>query len=214
MRGQARRLSEAEHRRISAAIAAAEGRTSGEIVCVVAGASDGYFFASGLFALAFVLGAGILVALGLERLWIGLRLPVFATAQALAAGSALALLSWSPRLRLALTPRGVRFRAAHANAVRQFLARNVHRTEARTGVLVFVSLAERYAEVLADGGIDAQVPQERWDAIVGGLTESARDGRLAEGLVLAVQEAGRLLAAHFPPRAGDENELSDHLVEI
>ena len=73
-------------------------------------------------------------------------------------------------------PRRLRYRRAHDNALKQFLARNVHITTARTGVLIFVSLAERYAEVVADSGINAKVPQETWNDIVADLVAHAQPG--------------------------------------
>jgi putative membrane protein len=108
----------------------------------------------------------------------------------------------------------MRHRAAHDNAVRQFLARNIHLTAARTGVLIFVSLAEHYAEVIADSGIDSRVEQRVWDDVVRDLTAAARDDRLADGFVTAIEAVGRVLAEHFPLSPGDANELDDRLVEI
>jgi len=113
-----------------------------------------------------------------------------------------------------MVPRRLRYQAAHANAIKQFLARNVHRTTARTGVLVFVSIAERYAEVVADSGIDAKVGQHVWDGVVRDLTAHAADDRLADGFVKAIEQVGSVLAEHFPVTYGDTNELDDHLVEI
>ena len=87
-------------------------------------------------------------------------------------------------------------------------------TAARTGVLVFVSLAERYAEVVADSGIDSRVGQHVWDGVVRDLTAHAGDDRLADGFVKAIETVGTVLAEHFPASPGDTNELDDHLVEI
>lgn len=214
MSAVARPFTAQDHAELSAAIRAAEASTSGEIVCVVARRSADYFFAAATALLGFVLAASLVVALLLEHWWMTLRLPVFVAAELLAGACALLLLKAWPALRLAFTPHGLRFRAAHDNAVKQFLARNVHRTSGRTGVLIFVSLAERYAEVLADSGIDARVPPGTWSGIVTELTAHAGDGRLVEGLTEAITEAGRLLALHFPPPDADKNELSDHLVEL
>ena len=169
-----------EHARVTAAIRAAEAKTDGEIYCVVARASDGYFFPA---------AATALVAM-------------------------LALLWLAPALRIHLVPRRLRYRAAHDNAMRQFLARNVHVTAARTGVLIFVSLAERYAVVLADSGIDARVDQQVWNDVVRKLTAKAAGDLLAEGFIEAVEAVGAVLAEHFPVTPGDVNELDDHLVEI
>ncbi len=203
-----------DHERITAAIRAAEAATDGEICCVVARSSDGYFFPAAFMALAGILLAGLGLAYAAEFWWLSIRLPHFMLAACLAAACALALLWLAPALRIHLVPWQTRHGAAHANAVRQFLARNIHVTGQRTGVLIFVSLAEHYAEVIADSGIDSRVGQEVWDDMVRDLAAAARDDRLADGFVAAVAAVGAVLAEHFPVSAGDTNELDDRLIEI
>ncbi len=203
-----------DHARITAAIRDAETKTDGEIFCVVARSSGGYFFPAAFTAAVAMLIVSLAVAFVLEARWLSLRLPYFVLAQMLAFACVFALLWALPALRIHLVPRGLRYRSAHDNAVKQFLARNVHVTVVRTGVLVFVSLAERYAEVVADAGIDARVGQHVWDGVVRELTAHAGDDRLADGFVHAVEAVGAVLAEHFPPTPDDINELDDHLVEI
>lgn len=140
-----------------------------------------------------------MAGLVLEASWLSIRLTHFAILELAAAAALVALLWFAPALRLLLVPKSLRYRAAHANALRQFLARNIHATAARTGVLIFVSLAERYAEVIADAGINEKVPQEAWNDIVAGLVSHARQDRLAEGYLEAIAAVGERLAAHFPP---------------
>jgi putative membrane protein len=208
------KLSREDHARVTAAIKVAEQKTDGEIYCVVAHASESYFFPAAVVALVGILLAGIAVGYGLEVFWLSIRLPYFATAQAMAALAALLVLWAVPALRIWLVPHRLRFQAAHANASRQFLAHNVHLTTARTGVLIFVSLAERYAEVVADSGIDSRVEQQVWDEVVRGLTASAANGRLVDGFVTAIETVGAVLAEHFPVSPGDVDELDNRLVEI
>lgn len=203
-----------DHDRIADAIRAAELKTDGEIYCVVAHSSDDYFFPAAFTATIGLFIASLAVAYGLEAWWLAIRLPHFVLAQLLALASLCALLWFLPALRIHFVPRRLRYQAAHANAIKQFLARNVHRTKARTGVLVFVSIAERYAEVVADSGINAKVGQHVWDGVVRDLTKHAGDDRLAHGFVTAIGTVGAVLAEHFPVTAGDINELDDHLVEI
>ncbi len=209
-----RTMTEQEHARIAEAIRRAETDTAGEIYCVVARASDSYFFSAALIVTASIMIVSLAVAFGLEYFWFGIRVPIFVAAQLLALAAALALLYAFPLLRMRLAPRHWQYICAHDNALKQFLARNVHLTAERTGVLVFVSIAERYAEIVADAGINAKVPQETWDVLVAELIEHARRDRLADGFVSAVEIVGKLLAAHFPVKPGDVNELDDHLVEI
>ncbi len=207
-------LSPADHHRIAEAIRAAETGTSGEIYCVVARSSDGYFYPAAFFVTIGIVVAGIVVAFLLEFWWISVRLPVFWAAAVLALAAGWLVLLAAPGLRIHFVPRRLRYQRAHDNALKQFLARNVHITTARTGVLLFVSLVERYAEVVADSGINAKVDQEIWNGIVADLVAHARTDRLADGFVAAVGVVGELLSRHFPRSGDDLNELDDHLVEI
>jgi putative membrane protein len=207
-------LDRQDHDRIASAIRDAESKTAGEIYCVVARTSDSYFHAAAVSIALAIAAAGIVVGFALEWLWIDVRLPHFLLCQALALLAGLALLWWLPALRIHFVPLGLRYRRAHDNAMKQFLARNVHITAARTGVLIFVSLAEQYAEVIADTGIDAKVDQPAWNGIVADLVAHARADRLAEGFLGAIAAVGDLLATHVPPLDDDRNELDDHLVEI
>lgn len=207
-------LSPEDRARISEAIRQGEARTSGEIYCVLARSSDDYIYPSAFLIATGVLLSSLAAATMLRTLWLDVTPLAFAFAQVAALAAMLALAWLSPSLRLMLTPPSLRRRRAHANAVGQFLAHNVHLTEERTGVLIFVSLAERHAEIVADAGITAKVPQQAWDDIVAALVAAARSGRLADGYVGAATSVADLLAQHFPRRNDDRNELDDHLVEL
>lgn len=207
-------ISQKDHARVSAAIEAAEAKTDGEIYCVVAHASDTYFFPAAFISVVGILLASLALAFALEAWWLSIRLPYFAAAQLLAAAAALLLLWAVPWLRIRLVPHRLRFQAAHANASRQFLTHNVHLTSARTGVLIFVSLAERYAEVVADSGIDSRVEQRVWDDVVDALTVNAGQGRLVDGFIEAIETVSAILAEHFPASPDDVDELENRLVEI
>jgi putative membrane protein len=207
-------LSGADHSRISQAIRTAEANTTGEIVCVLAGSSDDYFFPAAFFVTLGAMIASLLAGLWIDQTWHTLTFWQFVLAQLVALASALAVIWFFPALRIHLVPRRLRYLRAHRAAVVQFLATNIHATAGRTGVLVFVSLAEHYAEVVADAGINQRVSQERWNAIVAHLVSHAARGEIVEGFEHAVAEAGALLAAEFPRGAEDHNELDDRLVEI
>lgn len=207
-------LAKAEHARVAEAIAAAEKGTSGEIYCVLARRSDDYFFPAAFVLSLLVMALTGVAALALEWSWTPLRPLDVIAAQAAVLLAGLMGLKLFPGARLWLVPSRLRSRRARDNAAKQFLAHNIHGTTRRTGVLIFVSLAERHAEVVADAGIAAVVPQAAWDAVVADLVAEARAGRLAEGFVGAVAAVGALLAEHFPPLPGQIGELDDHLVEI
>ncbi|MET0943395.1 MAG: TPM domain-containing protein [Mesorhizobium sp.] len=203
-----------DHARVTAAIRNAEERTAGEIYCVVARSSDSYFFPAAFMLALAMLAVSLAIGFLLEYWWYDVRMPVFVSAQILAFACALLVLQLFPGMCLFLVPPRLKYRQAHANSIKQFLARNVHVTAERTGVLLFVSLAEHYAEVVADAGINQRVSQESWDRVVVVLTDHARRDRLADGFVIAIDMVGASLAEHFPVSAHDINELDDHLIEL
>ena len=137
------------------------------------------------------------------------------TAAQLASFAVFLLIFWlSPDIRLWFVPRSIAYRRASNNAVRQFLAHGIHTTEDRSGLLIFVSVAEHYTEIVADAGINQKVDQSQWDSIIGMLVGHAKRGELADGFVEVISQAGALLEEHFPPKDGQQNELDDRLIEI
>jgi putative membrane protein len=201
-------LTPQDRQRISAAIQAAERRTSGEIVCVLARSS------ADATALPVLLAA--LAALALPWLLVALtNLPVvMILSLQLALFVALAALLCLPRVRVALLPPATRRAIAHRAAMEQFMLRGIGRTEGRTGVLVFVSLAERYARIVADEAIASRVAQAEWQGAIDALIEHMREGRVADGFVVAIERCGGVLAAHFPAKADERSELPDRIYLI
>jgi putative membrane protein len=119
-----------------------------------------------------------------------------------------------PRIRVALMPRKARRAIAHRAAMEQFISRGIARNKDRAGILIFVSLAERYARIVADDEIAARVPQSEWQAAVDTLIAHMRDGRIADGFVAAIDVCGNKLARHFPRTDGSRNELPDRIYLI
>jgi putative membrane protein len=201
-------ISEQDRARISAAIHAAEGETSGEIVCVLAQTSSD---ATGLAILLAALGALALpwllvafTALTVHRILL-LQVVAFVV---------LAVLFCLPRVRVAMLPRAARRAVAHRVALEQFAIRGIARKKDRSGILIFVSRAERYARIIADQGIASRVPQAEWQAAVDTLVAHCSSGRIADGFISAIETCGRVLATHFPRRAESRDELPDRIYVI
>ena len=203
-----RPFSPEERDEIAGAIDRAEQKTSGEIVVVVARASSSY----GNFALLCVALVALAVPLPfihftkwpIEYVYL-VQLGVFL------AGALLMQWDW---LRVAITPTSLKHARAHQRAVEQFLVQNLHTTKGRTGVLIYVSDAERYAEVIADDGIYRKVQPQIWDLLIAALTAHIGRGTRTEGFVAAIETCGAILAEHFPPEAGDHDELPNHLIVL
>ncbi|PZU59407.1 MAG: hypothetical protein DI547_07090 [Sphingobium sp.] len=221
-------LSAADHDRVSAAVTDAEKETDGEIVTIVTRRSDSYhdvglhwaigtvFLALAVYAMApdFYRGLILSVAGGWEHdlsdraflLWIFCALIV----KFLFVRYLLAIMP----LRMLLTPRATKGRRVRRRAILLFRAAAEARTRGRTGVLIYLSLDEHRAEILADAAITAKVSPESWGDIMAHLVDAIRADRPGEGLAQAVREVGHVLAAHFPRSPDDFNELPDRLIEL
>ena len=193
---------------IAQAITKAESNTRGEIVVVLARASGGYY----AYALMWVALIALLVPWPLiyatkwpvQYIYL-LQLAVFAVGAL--------LIQWE-RLRLLLVPKAVKRTRAHRRAVEQFLVQNLHTTKGRTGVLIYVSLAEHFAEVIADDGIYQKVAASTWERVVDELTTHIGRGAPHQGFIAAIDACGKLLAEHFPPGKADSDELPNHLIVL
>jgi putative membrane protein len=124
-----------------------------------------------------------------------------------------AVLRFMP-LRLALTPSATRGRRVRRRAVNYFRVGAERRTAERVGILLYLSLGERRAEIVADEAIHTAVAPERWGDAMAALIAEVREGRAAEGMAAAVAQIGAILGESFPKTASDVNELPDRLNEL
>jgi putative membrane protein len=222
------RLSGADHDKVSAAIAAAEANTNGEIVAVATPISDPYHDVALHWAAA---------ALILVLAWAAWRpdwlqwwydtvtggwhaapslselLTFLMILAVLKFTAVLLIFKWMP-LRLALTPSATKHRRVRRRAVAVFKAAAERRTVGRTGVLIYMSVAERRAEIVADEAILKVTDEQTWVAAMEALLENVREGRAADGICAAIERVGTVLAEHFPRTAGDSNEIPDKLIEL
>jgi putative membrane protein len=201
-------ISEQDRERISTAIRAAEAKTSGEIVCVLAQTSSD---ASGLPILV-----AAVVALALP--WLLVAFTAMSVHRILLLQTviffALAVLLCLPRVRVALMPRAARRAVAHRLAMEQFSIRGIARKKDRSGILIFVSLAERYARIIADEGIAACVPQSEWQGAVDALVAHMSRGHIADGFITAIDVCGTVLMTRFPRTEMSRDELPDRIYLI
>ena len=117
---------------------------------------------------------------------------------------------WRPIKHL-LVPKRVKYRRASLIAKQHFLAQGLHHTQGETGVLIFVSEAERYAEILADRGINNLVPDGAWDTILEQLLGQIKANKVETGLIEAIGACDDLLAEYVPSTHA-QDELPNHLI--
>jgi putative membrane protein len=182
-----------EHKRLSAALAEAEKRTSARFELVTVPVSDRY----ALYPLIYgaVVGLAVLGALALFWPELTLRTGFYAAAGSFAASSF--LFEWLP-LRLMLVPRHAKHWECWELAHRSFAARVLAQTDRKPGIVLFVSLGERYVEVVTDRDVDLNVPQGTWDAVIAEFTAAARQGRTGEAMLAAVEACTKVLETHYP----------------
>lgn len=227
-------LSDKDREAISAAVRAAELRTSGEIYCVVAPESSDYrevpiTWAAG----ASLLGPAILLLAGVEvsvpDMLTGWTAAQVGDVAEIAARSALTgaillqgvlfaavglLAAWRPARRR-LTPRALKRDRVRRRAQELFLAKNLSATRGRTGVLIYVSWAEHMAELVADEGVSSMVDAKAWDAPMAALVAGIKRGEAGEGFAAAVSLCADILATNVPADTTDNpNELPDAVVEL
>ena len=225
-------LNQADRERISAAIADAESRTSGEIFCVLAHDVSHYREVPLVWgAVAALVGPPALVLLGLRRLalagifssWTddsarameGLILRALTTYGLLQAGLFLitVLIVSLPRVRRAMTPGFLRRHHVRQAARHHFASAGLHLSRAEPHVLIFASLADRRVELVAHQNIHQAVGEEPWTAAVAAVVEGIRRGRPGDGFVKGIGICGNALAQHFPPSGPPKNKMPNSILE-
>lgn len=215
MKNPARKfLTQQEYEQIDAAVRAAEKRTSGEIVCLIQGASYHYPMADviGAAALSLPVALALTPAVG-AWLWLGTQnMWLFISILAAAFALGYVVVKNTPGLKR-------RFISAHEiteeveeAAVTNFFRRGLYRTRENTGILLFISVFERKVWVLADRGINAKMKPGAWDDLVAQITNGIRTGRSVQAICQAIDAMGRMLEEHFPVRADDTDELDNIII--
>ncbi len=217
-----------DHALVTEAVAKAERDSDGEIVTIVAARSDAYHDVALHYAVLAMLlvpaglafapqgwidwAAGLLLGWNAELTRGAVMLLLFAK---LAAAFLIVrlILAFMP-LRMALTPGLTKTRRVHRRAVELFRTGCELKTRGRTGVLLYLSLAEHRAEIVADKAIADQVGPEVWGEAMAVLVDELKAGRPGRGMALAVEKIGAVLAPILPPTLGNPNELPDRLIEL
>lgn len=228
MAKKAPNLTEAEHQAISEAVHAAEQSTAGEIVTIVTERSDGYSDVALVWAVAASMTALTVLSLlpdfylplvdrvlgRWDHVWTPGAVLGLAVFVAIAKFLGMMLLQmWQP-LKWLLVPGSIKAARVRARAITLFKVGAERRTTGRTGILIYLSLAERRAEIVADEAIASKVSGEVWGAAMAAMLAEIRAGRIGAGVVAATGKVGEVLAQHLPREADDINELPDRLIEV
>jgi putative membrane protein len=222
------RFTPEDHRIVTEAVTRAEDTSDAEIVTIVAEKSDSYHDVGLHYAVLAMLVVPAKLAL-LPQSWIDwATAPLLDWNGALSRGVLMVLLfvllalaflvvryalAYMP-LRMALTPGSTKSRRVRRRAVEHFRVGAERRTASRVGILLYVSLRERRAEIVADEAIVGKVAAEAWGEAMSDLIEEVKAKRPGVGMAKAVDDIGVVLREHFPKTAADRNELPDRLIEL
>lgn len=218
-----------DHRRIEAAVAAAEEGTTGRIFCVLAGEVSTYrevplawgsivallvppfLLAFAIDPLMMVITAGgwMVAEVDDASAQLAISLTGYAVLQIVLFGIAAAITSFAPVRRL-VTPRFLKRSRVKKAAFHHFAAAHAHSAESETGVLIFIALVERQVEVLADAAVHAKAGDAVWQAAVRAVQEGMRQADPTAGIVRAIGICGESLKAHFP---GTATHPPDRVIE-
>ncbi|MCH9697085.1 MAG: TPM domain-containing protein [Gammaproteobacteria bacterium] len=203
------KLTEQQKQAIAEAIETAEKNTSGELVAVLAQSSDDYLYIPVLWASLLSLALPGIFILG-ELLIDPVRIYQYQVGSFIL----LALMfQWFP-IKMSLIPPIVKRQRAALRARDEFLTLGLHNTSHRGGIMIFVSVAEHYVEILTDQSVSEKIPDQEWEQLVARFIDCIRQGDFATGYLETIKSSGEIMANHFPPGAGDNNELTNQLIEV
>ena len=202
-------FTEQEKTEISAAVAKAEEKTSGEIVPVLVAASGNYSSVGFLLGI-FGLGLGSLAYFFWHRTH-----PFFDSKYLFALQALGFLMGWMvgqiPVVLRFFSGKKILAENVHEAALASFVRNGLHRTQDRTGILIYLSVLERRAEILADEGIHQKLGDAFWKAELDKIVSGLREGNAKAAFVASIESMGQKLAQHFPAREKNSNELSNEL---
>jgi uncharacterized membrane protein len=108
----------------------------------------------------------------------------------------------------------LRGQTARERALEVFSLERVWDTERNNGVLLYLLLADRDVEIVADRGFNGKVAAEEWESVCRRMETALREGRHADAVIGGVEAVSQIIARHFPPGARARNELPDRPVTI
>jgi len=185
-----------------------EARTIGEVAVVVVDSSDPYLEAEAIGGMLI----GSLLSLAVTGSFFHASLWWFIPLSFLCFFPSRTLVKKIPAVKAAFIGARRKDHAVEQMALRVFYEKGLYKTKKSTAVLFFLSLLERKVWVLADQGIHEKIGQERLDTFARTVSQGVKEGRSCDALCKAMEDAGALLAKHFPVTPGDTNELPDEVI--
>jgi putative membrane protein len=211
-------LSEQDRHAVRACVTEVEKSTSGEIVPMVVSSSYHYPMSNMIGGLIFALliAVAVTLAYSIRKSWGGVTamdLWLFPAVFAVTFLLFHELVKRIPRLKRIFITKAEFTEEVEEAALTSFYRNGLNNTRDRTGILIFISIFERKAYVLADEGINAKVDKAVWQEVIDLVVNGIKERKQVEGICSAVRRCGGLIREHFPIKKDDTNELGNLIVE-
>lgn len=203
-------LSPADVEAISEVVKKAEQNTSGEIVPMVVHQSSMLWHLPRFLTVCLFNIVTLAVVGFYEHLTVKEISGIFIGGLILSFGLSYWLAKW-PWLQRWLNQEGAE-EQVRSRAMTEFTHHHLSATKQRTGILLFVSVLERKAVVLADRAISEKLAPEVWQEVVQLLTQGLQERQWVKGFSVAIEKCGQILATHFPAQGSNPNEIANHLI--
>lgn len=116
-------------------------------------------------------------------------------------------------IKYTLIPKSVKQKRASYNAHKQFVMQGLHKTPDHQAVLFFVSIKEKYVEIIVDSGVSEKIDNGFMEKVVQHFTQRVKEGDFGEGYLAAIEMCSNKLIETFPSK-GYKNILPNHLIIV
>lgn len=198
-----------ERQQIESLIKETEQQSSAELVAVITQTSNTYREAK-LFV-SLILTA--LCSLALQFLD-AVELQTFLLTQVIVFSASYFVFDFKTSLLLALLPKSYKYKVASHVAHENFQKLGLHLTTTKQAIMFYVSLDEKYVEIITDSKIKEKLADSYWEEIVSQFIEDVHNKNICQGYINAIESCKALLIQTFPIEDDDVNELSDEVIEI
>ena len=115
---------------------------------------------------------------------------------------------------LFVLPKKYKHKIASQNAHKQFYNLKLNNTKNKQAIMFFVSLDEKFVEIITDEEISKEIPNSHWQMIIDEFIIDIKNNQLLEGYLKAIKACSYILIEKFPKKENDENELSNEVIEV
>ncbi len=187
-----------------------EQKSSAELVAVITKKSDGYEYVGLLISLLFtVILTGYLLVV-----FSGLREEYILLTQVTVIVSLSLLFTYKSKLLMCLLPKSYKYNISSKYANTNFATLGLNNTQTKQAIMFFVSVEEKYVEIITDSNIKEKIPDSKWQDIVDVFIEDVKKENIYLGYSKAIDSCSSILIENFPVKQNDVNELEDEIIEL